>query len=72
MSLEAAQRELFVALHTRHPRMLTLDDLRDDVVRPELEAALAGLVSDGVVSQLGEMFSLSWVAVRVSRFLERP
>lgn len=71
MATETAQRELFVALLTRHPRMLTLDDLRDDVVRPELESALAGLVSDGVVAQLGEMFSLSWVAVRVTRLLER-
>jgi hypothetical protein len=71
MSLEAAQQEVFVALRARHPRMLTLDDLRDDVVRPELEPALAGLKSDGVVSQLGEMFSLSWVAVRITRLLER-
>ena len=71
MGIEAAQRQVFIALQTRHPRMLTLDDLRDDVVAPELEAALAGLLSDGVVAQLGEMFSLSWVAVRVTRLVER-
>ena len=70
MAFEAAQRELFIALRAHHPRMLTLDDLRDNVVQPELEAALAGLLSDGVVSQLGEMFSLSWVATRVARLLE--
>ena len=72
MAFEAAQRELFVALRAHHPRMLTIDDLRDDVVQPEFEAALAGLVTDGVVSQLGEMFSLSWVAVRVTRLVDAP
>lgn len=71
MGMEAAQREVFVALRTRHPTMLTLEDLRDDVVRPELEPALAALLREGIVSQLGEMFSLSWVAVRVTRLLER-
>jgi hypothetical protein len=71
MGFEAAQRELFIALLTRHPRMLTLDDLRDDVVRPEFERALDGLVRDGVVSQLGEVFGLSRLAVLVTRLLDR-
>jgi hypothetical protein len=70
MGIEAAQRDVFVALLHRHPRMLTLEDLRDDVVRPELEPALASLLKEGVVSQLGEMFSLSWVAVRVTKLLD--
>ena len=51
--------------------MVSIDELRSLVDDADIEGALDGMLHDGLVMRLGDLLSVSWVAVRASR-LQAP
>ena len=60
-----AQRTLLGLLLDEHPSMLTVEEVQRRLSNiPRLHEALAVLVSDGLVSRIGDLVGVSRAAVR--------
>jgi hypothetical protein len=70
VSIDDAQRQVLVALLSRHPAMVPADELRVELADVhDIDQALTALIGEGVAMRLGELVGASWVAARTHRLL---
>jgi hypothetical protein len=79
MTSERLQSQILTALLDRHPSLIDIDQLpallaehgHDTRDTGEIDAALTGLLGDGLATRLGDLVGASWVAVRATRLNAR-
>jgi hypothetical protein len=67
MDPHADQRAVYGLLLERHPRMLTIAKLRDELTGVDVDEALRVLVEDGLATRLGDLIGASRAAVRADQ-----
>jgi hypothetical protein len=61
------QRRIIERLLAHHPAMRTLEQLSVELGGADVEPAVEQLVSEGLVTRLGELVGASWVTVKLDR-----